>query len=169
VLPELIAGKAVTIDTTTVQLAPGATVPPIIVGGMADRALARAAAHADGWFALPLPPAQIASAIERLAALAGALGRLTPAITASVTVAIDGDPTLPDRQGLVRKLTDPDGIYGMPARAVADILVTGEPAAVAQRISALHAAGADWVVVTLAAGNWARQADLLAEAKGFIH
>src|SRR5579862_2345696 len=164
VLAELIAGKAVAIDSATIHLAPGATVPPIIVGGMADAALARAAAHADGWFALPLPAAQIAPAVERLAELAGALGRPTPAITASVLVAIDGDPTLPDRQGLIRKLSDPHGMYGIPEDAVADILVTGGPAAVTERISALHAVGAERVVVTLAAGNWARQADLLAEA-----
>jgi alkanesulfonate monooxygenase SsuD/methylene tetrahydromethanopterin reductase-like flavin-dependent oxidoreductase (luciferase family) len=164
VLPELIAGKAVPIDGTTVRLAPGVPVPPIIVGGMAEAALARAAAHAVGWFALPLPPAQIAPAAERLAELAAELGRPTPAITASVSVAIDGDPTLPDREGLVRKLSDPDGIYGMPTEAVPDILVTGGPAAVAERISALRAIGAERVVVTLASGAWAHQAELLAEA-----
>jgi alkanesulfonate monooxygenase SsuD/methylene tetrahydromethanopterin reductase-like flavin-dependent oxidoreductase (luciferase family) len=165
VLPDLIAGRAVIMDATTVQLAPGATVPQIIVGGMAEAALARAAAHADGWFALPLPPAAIAPHAERLAELAAALGRPTPAITASVSVAIDGDPTLPDELGLVRKLTDPHGIYGMPAEAVSNILVTGGPAAVAERISALRALGADRVVATLVAGDWSRQADLLAEAK----
>jgi alkanesulfonate monooxygenase SsuD/methylene tetrahydromethanopterin reductase-like flavin-dependent oxidoreductase (luciferase family) len=164
-LAGLIGGNAVTMDTTTVQLAPGATVPPIIVGGMAEAALARAAAHADGWFALPLPPAQIVPAVQRLAELAVACGRPAPVITASVAVAIDGDPTLPNREGLIRKLTDPHGMYGMPAEAVADILVTGGPATVAERISALRAVGAERVVVTLAAGDWARQADLLAEAK----
>jgi alkanesulfonate monooxygenase SsuD/methylene tetrahydromethanopterin reductase-like flavin-dependent oxidoreductase (luciferase family) len=55
VLPDLIAGKAVDINGTTVQLAPGVAVPPIIVGGMTEIALARAAAHADGRFTLPAP------------------------------------------------------------------------------------------------------------------
>jgi hypothetical protein len=82
----------------------------------------------------------------------------------AMSVAIDGDPTLPDREGLVRKLTDPDGMYGMPAEAVPDILVTGGPAAIAERITAFRAIGAERVVVTLAAGNWAHQAELLAEA-----
>jgi alkanesulfonate monooxygenase SsuD/methylene tetrahydromethanopterin reductase-like flavin-dependent oxidoreductase (luciferase family) len=168
VLPDLIAGKAVDIAGTTVQLAPGVTVPPIIVGGMSDAALARAAAHADGWFALPLPAAQIAPAAEQLAELAADLGRPVPTITGSVSVAIDGDPALPDRNGLVRKLSDPNGIYAMPADAVPDILVTGGPAAVAERISALRAIGAERVVVTLAAGRWSRQAELLAEATALL-
>jgi alkanesulfonate monooxygenase SsuD/methylene tetrahydromethanopterin reductase-like flavin-dependent oxidoreductase (luciferase family) len=168
VLPDLVAGKAVDLDGTTVQLAPGATVPPIIVGGMADAALARAAAHADGWFALPLPPAQLAPVVERLGELAAARGRPAPSVIGSVSVAIDGDPRLPDPAGLVRRLSDPDGIYGMPADAVPDILVTGGPAAVAERIGALAAIGADRVVVTLAAGNWSRQAELLAEAAALL-
>ena len=168
VLPDLIAGKVVDVDGTTVQLAPGVTVPPIIVGGMADAALARAATHADGWFTLPLPPAQLAPSAERLAELAADLGRPVPTITGSMSVAIDGDPALPDHDGLVRKLSDPDGVYGMPADAVPDILVTGGPAAVAERITALQAIGAKRVVVTLAAGNWSRQAELLAEATALV-
>src|SRR5215470_6478849 len=52
-LPDLIAGRVATIDGATVQLAPGVPVPPIIVGGMADAALARAVRYADGWMTLP--------------------------------------------------------------------------------------------------------------------
>src|SRR5262249_49388886 len=55
VLPDLIAGNPVDLDGTTVQLSPATTVPPIIVGGMAEAALARAARYGDGWFTLPLP------------------------------------------------------------------------------------------------------------------
>jgi alkanesulfonate monooxygenase SsuD/methylene tetrahydromethanopterin reductase-like flavin-dependent oxidoreductase (luciferase family) len=163
VLPGLIAGEAVNIDGTNVQIAPGATVPPIIVGGMAEAALTRAA-RADGWFTLPLPPAQLVPAAGRLAGLAARLGRAVPPITSSMSVAIDGDPALPDHDGLIRRLTDPDGMFGMPAAAVPDILVTGGPSAVADRISALGAIGVQRVVVTLAAGDWFRQLDLLAQA-----
>lgn len=168
VLPDLIAGKAVDLDGTRVQLAPGVAVPPIVVGGMSEAALARAATAGDGWFTLPLPPAQIAPAAERLAQLAADRGRPAPVITGSVTVAIDGDPTLPGRDDLVEKLSDPGGIYGMPREAVPDILVTGGPSAVAERIAALRDIGAERVVVTLAAGDWSRQAELLAEAAALV-
>jgi alkanesulfonate monooxygenase SsuD/methylene tetrahydromethanopterin reductase-like flavin-dependent oxidoreductase (luciferase family) len=167
VLPDLLAGKAVDVDGATVQLSPGVTVPPIVVGGMVDAALARAAAH-DGWFALPLPPAQIAPVIARLGELADEQGRPRPAITGGVMVALDGDPTLPDTAGLHRKLADPDGMYGIPAEAASDMLVTGGPAAVAERIAGLQAVGVERVVVTLAAGTWSRQAELLAEAAALL-
>jgi alkanesulfonate monooxygenase SsuD/methylene tetrahydromethanopterin reductase-like flavin-dependent oxidoreductase (luciferase family) len=164
VLPDLLAGMAVEVDGVAVQLAPGVAVPPIIVGGMADAALARAARYGDGWFTLPLPPAALAPAAARLAELAAELRRPAPAITASASVAIEGDPSLPNAKGLVRRLSDPDGMYGVPAEAVPELLVHGSPAAVAERVAALHALGAERVVVTLAAGDWWRQAELLATA-----
>jgi hypothetical protein len=56
----------------------------------------------------------------------------------------------------------------MPAEAVPEILVTGGPAAVADRIAALSELRAERVVVTLAAGDWFRQAELLAEASSVV-
>ena len=164
VLPDLIAGNAVVVDGAPVQLAPGVTVPPILVGGMAEPALRRAAAHADGWFTLPLEPAVLAPAAQRLAELASDLGRPRPTITASTSVAITGDPALPDRDTIHRQLTDPGGVYGLPPDAVAGFLLEGGAATIAERIGALGAIGADRVVVTLAAGDWHRQAELLADA-----
>jgi alkanesulfonate monooxygenase SsuD/methylene tetrahydromethanopterin reductase-like flavin-dependent oxidoreductase (luciferase family) len=168
VLRDLIAGKSVDVDGTTIRLAPGAAVPPIIVGGMADAALARAARHADGWYSLPVPPPQIRAAADRLGELASSLGRPAPTITASLMTAIDGDPALPDRDGLVRRLSDPDGIFGIPAAVVPDMVVVGGPAAVAERIDELRAIGAERIVVSFAAGAWDRQAELLAEAVALI-
>ena len=58
VLPSLIAGKPTPLGDSTVQLAPAASVPEIVVGGMSDAAMRRAIEYADGWFLLPaLPPA----------------------------------------------------------------------------------------------------------------
>src|SRR5262245_10856715 len=164
VLPDLIAGKPVTIDGAEVALAPGATVPPIRVGGIAEAALARTTAHADGWFGLPVAPPLLAGTVGHLAALAEAAGRPVPAVTGSAMVAIDGDPGLPSRDQLVRALSDPDGLFGIPAEAVPDMLVTGGPEVVAARLAGLAEVGAERVVVTLTAGHWFRQAELLAEA-----
>jgi alkanesulfonate monooxygenase SsuD/methylene tetrahydromethanopterin reductase-like flavin-dependent oxidoreductase (luciferase family) len=168
VLPDLVAGKAIDVEGVTVRLAPGATVPPIIVGGTAEAALDRTARHGDGWFAMPVPADQVAATAGRLAELAAAVGRPAPALTGSVMVAIDGDPALPGRDGLVRRVSDPDGMYGMPADAVPDVVVTGGPPAVAERIAALGAVGAERVVVSIAAGSWARQAELVAEAAALL-
>src|SRR5689334_8593782 len=46
VLPGLIAGA----DSAEVRLAPAASVPPIVVGGMSDAALRRTVEFGDGWF-----------------------------------------------------------------------------------------------------------------------
>lgn len=166
-LPDLIAGKPVDLDGTTVQLAPGVAVPPIIVGGMSDAALTRAA-RADGWFTLPLPAGQLAPAVERLGEVADELGRPLPSITASLMVAIDGDPSVPDRDGLVRRLTDPEGLFGMPAEAVSDLVVTGGVAAVAERLAVLAEIGVERVVPSIVAGSWPRQVELLAEATALL-
>jgi len=168
VLPDLIAGKQARLPDVDgaplVELAPGATVPPILVGGTADAALRRAVRHGDGWFAMPLPPDVAAPSVDRLREFASEAGRAAPAVTGSIAVALDGDAALPDRDEIVRQLTDPDGVYGMPAEAIPPILVTGDAGAVVERVAGWAALGADRVVFTLAAGDWHRQAELVAEA-----
>ncbi len=78
VLPDLIAGKPVRLPDVdgapVVELAPGAPVPPIVVGGTADAALACAVRHGDGWFAMPVPPAVAAPSADRLRRLAAESG-----------------------------------------------------------------------------------------------
>ena len=172
VLPGLVAGLPTRLDggadAPLIRLAPAATVPPILVGGMSEPAMARAAEHGDGWFVLPVSPAAMAQGESRLAELAAARGRATPSVTASMVAALTGDPALPDHEGLVRALTDPDGMFGMPADAVPGTLTLGGPAEVAARIAEYGEAGAERVVVTLAAGDWMRQAELLAEAGALL-
>jgi alkanesulfonate monooxygenase SsuD/methylene tetrahydromethanopterin reductase-like flavin-dependent oxidoreductase (luciferase family) len=151
VLPDLIAGK----EVDGVQLAPGATVPPIVVGGISDAAVRRADAN-DGWFLLPMPPDGVAEAARRV----------TVPVTANLTVAIVGDPALPSRGEIVQRMVDPDGLYGVPAEFVERFLIYGEPDEIAERLHAYGDAGASRIVVTFAAGDWHRQAELLANAAG---
>ena len=168
VLPPLIAGKQVRLDdssSSAIELAPGATVPPILVGGMSEAAMRRAVEHGDGWFLLPVPPNAVADARARIADVAATDGRAMPSITAGMLTAIDGDPHIPGHDALVHRLTDPDGMYGMPEDAVSTMLVRGGPERVATRIAELGDQGADRVVVSVAAGDWYRQVELLAKAR----
>ena len=165
VLPDLIAGKPVTLDGHEVQLAPGVSVPPILVGGLAEAALTRTVFHGAGWFGLPLPPEQLVAVVDRLRDLAKAAGRATPAITGSAMVALDGDPTVPGDDAIARILTDPDGLFGMPPEAVPG-MVLRTPEALVERLAMWSALGAERVVLTIAAGQWLRQADLIAGATG---
>jgi alkanesulfonate monooxygenase SsuD/methylene tetrahydromethanopterin reductase-like flavin-dependent oxidoreductase (luciferase family) len=165
VLPDLIAGREVVLPlpgSPTVQLAPGAAVPPIVVGGTSAAAIERAIVHGDDWFLLPGPPSSVRDAREQLHAAAH--GRPVPRLTASVTVTLEGDAALPDHDEVVRLLTNPDGVYGMPVEAVPSVLVSGDPAAIAELLTEYAAAGAHRVIVTIAAGDWHRQTELLAEA-----
>jgi hypothetical protein len=81
-----------------------------------------------------------------------------------VLIAMADDPTVPDHDGLVRMLTDPAGPFGMPADLVPQILVTGGTGEVAARLADYAASGAERLVASFAAGDWRRQADLVADA-----
>ena len=163
-LPDLIAGRASQgPDGAEFRLLPGATVPPIVVGGITEVALARAAA-ADGWFGVPLPPVEMARLRARLAELAAARGQPTPTVTALVLAACTDDPAVSGRHAVVDAVADPAGMWGFPHEAADAMVVAGPSTTIAEHLAALRDAGVDRVAVTVAAGTWTRQAELLAEA-----
>jgi alkanesulfonate monooxygenase SsuD/methylene tetrahydromethanopterin reductase-like flavin-dependent oxidoreductase (luciferase family) len=167
-LPGLIAGRPTQLDPAgpAIQLAPAATVPPVLVGGMSDAALARAAAYGDGWFAMAA--GGLADGRARLAELAAARHRPVPEVTLAMLAALTGDPALPDEDTLIRSLTDVDGLFAIPAGYARDTLVTGTPAQIATRLAEAGGRGAARVVVTFAGGHWPRQAELLAQAAALL-
>jgi alkanesulfonate monooxygenase SsuD/methylene tetrahydromethanopterin reductase-like flavin-dependent oxidoreductase (luciferase family) len=173
VLPSLIAGQPTALEdlpeSPPVQLSPPAGVPPILVGGMSEAALRRAAKYADGWFALPAPPAMIAEVREHLARLAAERNRPIPDLTATVMTALEPDPALPDAEGLRRRLTDPDGMFGIPPDQADNVVWRGGPAELADVLTDYRQAGAKRVVISVAAGDWFRQTELLADAYRRLH
>ncbi|MPZ85508.1 MAG: LLM class flavin-dependent oxidoreductase [Actinophytocola sp.] len=170
VLPDLIAGKPTELDGDSghsgdsgdrggpVRLAPGATMPPVLIGD-GPQALRRAARLGHGWYPAFLPPAALAAGVRELAERAEAHGHPTPGVTAQVSVGLGDVPTeVVDAQ--VRGLT----AYGMSEAVARLSLVTGGPAAAADRLAALAAAGAERIVGLPFADDNHRQAELLAEA-----
>ncbi len=172
VLADLLAGRAVRLgahpDDPEVQLAPAAPMPPLLVGGMSDAAIHRTVHYGDGWFLLPGPSEAVASGRARLAELAADAHRPTPAITATTMAVLRPDPALPESAALRRSLSDPNGMFGIPAEHIDSVLAEGDPPTIATRLAALADQGAERVVVTLAAGDWFRQAELLAEARDLL-
>jgi alkanesulfonate monooxygenase SsuD/methylene tetrahydromethanopterin reductase-like flavin-dependent oxidoreductase (luciferase family) len=164
-LPDLIAGKPVQLspDGEEVTLSPGATVPPIVIGGNSDVAARRAGEYGDEWFVLAGPD-DIPRYRDVAAEQAARYGRPAPAITTSVLVALDGDPAVPGRGAIISLLTDPDGMFGIPAAQAPDAFLTGSPATLADHLGRLAAAGAHRAIVQFVAGDWSRQTDLAAEA-----
>ncbi len=169
-VPGLIAGEPTTVDiedgAPVVELSPAATVPPLSIGGMSAKALERVVRYADDWYLLPVPPEAVAEARGQLTAALEAAGRPADAVTVTVSIMclLDGDPAAPDQDELVRQMTDPDGVYGMPAEAVPDVVTTAGPAEIADLVRRHVDAGADRVIFSLVAGDWHRQASLAAEA-----
>jgi alkanesulfonate monooxygenase SsuD/methylene tetrahydromethanopterin reductase-like flavin-dependent oxidoreductase (luciferase family) len=172
VLPQLLAGRPARLtadqQSPAVALAPSAAVPPIVVGGMSEAALRRAARYGDGWFPLPVPLPVVTEAQARLNELAALYGRPAPPVTASLMTAIAGDPDLPGQDGLTRRLTDPDGMFAIPADQIPAVLRAGPPSQVAARLAEQFGSGFERVVISVAAGNWFRQAELVAEAANLL-
>lgn len=172
ILPQLLAGRPVRLaenpGSPAVALAPPAAVPPIVVGGMSEPALRRAARYGNGWFPLPAPLPVITEAQARLYELAAQYGRPAPPVTASLMTAMAGDPDLPGRSELTRRLTDPDGMFGIPADQIPAAVHAGPPGQIAARLAEHFRRGAERVVISVAAGNWFRQAELAAEARDLL-
>jgi alkanesulfonate monooxygenase SsuD/methylene tetrahydromethanopterin reductase-like flavin-dependent oxidoreductase (luciferase family) len=167
VLPDLIAGRPTPLDRDgpAVQLAPGSTIPPILVGGASEPALRRTLEFAEGWFALPAPAETIAATAARLAEMAASRHRDAPTITVSLMTALSPDASLPDARGLKQRLSDPDGMFGIPDAAIPSVLHTGTTDGVARQLQAYAAAGASRIVFSIAAGDWFRQTELIIEAR----
>jgi probable F420-dependent oxidoreductase len=117
--------------------------PPILVGTeLGPRMLRLTAQYADLWNTyVPLRPEDLATAMQPLDAACAAAGRDPATLGRSLTVPVD----IP---GLRRH--PPSTAYGIDrARDYAEVLVTGEPAAIADRLRAYAQTGIGHVVVWL--------------------
>jgi alkanesulfonate monooxygenase SsuD/methylene tetrahydromethanopterin reductase-like flavin-dependent oxidoreductase (luciferase family) len=154
VLPDLVAGHLTLVDGEKVALAPGATMPPVLLGGGLP-AMRRAAKHGYGWYPAFLPPTNLAAAIRELTDLTGR----KPAVTAQVATAL-GDLPPEEVNAQVRMLTG----YGMSEEYTRQGMLLGGRQQATEHLAELFAAGADRVVGLPMGGNNHQQAELLAEA-----
>lgn len=162
-MPSLVAGVPTTVDGEEVMLAPGSTMPPVLIGG-GPAMLRRAARYGDEWYPAFLSPTKIAAAARKLAELAGEYGRPAPGITVNVMLGLgDLAASVVDEQ--VRSLSE----YGMTDAEARRILITGNPSQAAERFAELVEAGADRIVGIPFTGDRFRQSELLAEAARLVN
>ncbi|SFP87509.1 Flavin-dependent oxidoreductase, luciferase family (includes alkanesulfonate monooxygenase SsuD and methylene tetrahydromethanopterin reductase) [Amycolatopsis arida] len=155
-LPGLVSGARTDVGGVGVELAPGATRPPILVGGGGSEAvLRRVVRFGDGWLPSLTTPAAVARGARRLRELAD--GRAAPTITVGVHTTF-GPPSTQD--DVLRDLV---GHHGMTPDEAASVVVSGDPPAVAERFAAYVEAGAERILVALDGPDWMRQCELLAE------
>jgi alkanesulfonate monooxygenase SsuD/methylene tetrahydromethanopterin reductase-like flavin-dependent oxidoreductase (luciferase family) len=148
-LPDLVAGRPTTLAGDPVTLAPGATMPPVLIGG-GPAALRRAARFGHGWYPAFLSPARLAAAVQDF----------DGPVTAQVAMALGDDVPAAAIDAQVRALSG----YGMTEEDARATLLTGGTAQAADRLAALRDAGAERVVGLPFGGGHHRQAELLAEA-----
>jgi alkanesulfonate monooxygenase SsuD/methylene tetrahydromethanopterin reductase-like flavin-dependent oxidoreductase (luciferase family) len=166
VLPDLITGAPVTLSSgARLQLAPGAVMPPVWIGGMSNAAQRRAARLGDAWFPSMLPASELAAARQRLCDLAADEGRPVPAITLGAA-ALLGPPRPTARDAFIRGLTDG---YGIPAETADRVPITGSVSQAADRLAEYADAGVSHLIVGLAGEDWPAQCDLLAQARAALH
>jgi alkanesulfonate monooxygenase SsuD/methylene tetrahydromethanopterin reductase-like flavin-dependent oxidoreductase (luciferase family) len=157
-LPALIAGERVELPSgQSIQLAPGAAVPPILVGGNSAAARRRAVRHRAGWFPSMATTSQIREGVRELpsgAEVAVGLGALLgdavarPRVDAFVASLVAG--------------------YGIEPEEAATVPITGTPTEAAERLDAYASAGATWVVLTAIDADWRRQWELMAAAAALL-
>ncbi|SFP32408.1 Flavin-dependent oxidoreductase, luciferase family (includes alkanesulfonate monooxygenase SsuD and methylene tetrahydromethanopterin reductase) [Amycolatopsis arida] len=162
VLPGLVRGEPTVLDDRKVTLEPGAPLPPVLVGG-GRAALRRALRFGHGWYPAFTDEAVIADGARRLAERAAELDRPAPEVTAGV-VAVLGDVPRERIEAEARSLAG----YGMSEDEALRTLLTGGPAAAADRITALAAAGATEVVALCRGDDWFHQVELLAETRRLL-
>jgi alkanesulfonate monooxygenase SsuD/methylene tetrahydromethanopterin reductase-like flavin-dependent oxidoreductase (luciferase family) len=151
VLPDLVAGRTAVVGGEKVTLAPGAAMPPVLLG-VGLPAMRRAVGRGYGWYPAFMPPPALAEAVRELTERAGR----RPEVTAQVAMALGDGPVDAQVRGLMG--------YGMPEEYVRQGLLHGGREQAAEHLSALFAAGADRVVGLPVTADGHRQAELLAEA-----
>jgi alkanesulfonate monooxygenase SsuD/methylene tetrahydromethanopterin reductase-like flavin-dependent oxidoreductase (luciferase family) len=165
VLPDLVTGAPTTLSSgALLQLAPGAAMPPLWIGGMSAAAQRRAARFGDAWFPSMLPASQLAAARGRLRDLAAGQGRPEPALVLGAA-ALLGPPQPAARDSFIRGLTDS---YGIPAATAEHVPITGDVNQAADRLAEYAAAGVSHLVVGLVGEDWLAQCELLAQARAAL-
>jgi alkanesulfonate monooxygenase SsuD/methylene tetrahydromethanopterin reductase-like flavin-dependent oxidoreductase (luciferase family) len=122
---------------------------PIWIAGTSDAAVSRTARIGDGWVPMFIPADGYSTARRRLLDLAHEAGRDPAAIDmATVAVLCIGDSTERARRDGCQWLSE---LYRLPPKAFERHLICGTPDDCAAGIAAYHEAGADHVVVMVAA------------------
>ncbi|MFF7334519.1 LLM class flavin-dependent oxidoreductase [Streptomyces sp. NPDC008150] len=171
VLPGLVAGESTPCadvpDSPRVRLAPGAEVPPILVGGGSAAAVRRAATLADGWLPSTLTAEELADGVRSLRRQAAGAGRPDPSVVvAGGCVPGDDAAARGTREAFVRRLAEG---YGRPPEVAARIPLSGTARQIAEGLADYARAGADEISVAVVTdGDWFAAAEAVAEARSLL-
>ncbi|HEV3358304.1 MAG TPA: LLM class flavin-dependent oxidoreductase [Pseudonocardiaceae bacterium] len=162
-LPDLIAGKPTVLNGHELTLAPGATVPPIWIGGGSDAAVRRAVRHGSAWFPSMMTAQAARPAIARLTEFADAEQRPVPMLTMGGVAGLGSDKSTVEEYAARLAST-----YGIAPEQAAKLPISGSTRQAADRFAEFAEAGVRHLVLGIAGGDWERTCDLIAEAKAFL-
>lgn len=165
-LPALLSGGDGRDGGDGEALEPVVKAPPLLVGGVSDAALRRAARYGDGWFPSLLSPGMLASGAARLREYADGFGRpAAPGVTVALPLFMGEGADLPGPASAARTLHE---IYRVPEQEAGRIVLTGSPTRAAVLLAAFAEAGAERIVLSTGDTDWRRQYELLAEARDLL-
>lgn len=163
-LPRLLAGEPVDVGggSPLVQ-APGAAMPPVLVGG-SEAAFGRVLEYGDGWFPSLVAPADLAPAVARLRERAAAKGVRKPSATVGGHAILGDDASARAAyDSLVRNLVD---VHAMPLEVAERVPMRARtPGELAEIFAAYADAGADRVVTGADNVDWRTGTEFIAEAR----
>ncbi|NRQ37711.1 LLM class flavin-dependent oxidoreductase [Nonomuraea sp. NN258] len=165
-LPGLIAGRptAVGAERVEVTLAPGTSVPPLLVGsGTGEAALRRVARFADGWVPSALTPAQVRTALSRLREFADEYRRPVPFVDLGVHTVLGDDREA--RQAMEARLSR---FFRLSPDEIREATVSGSPAEAAERVAAFAEAGVDEIGFAIDGYDFLGQIELIGEIRAHL-
>ncbi len=149
------------------RLEPAPTPIPLWLAGSSEAAVRRAARDADGWIPMFIAPDDYATTRNHLVEHAADAERDPASIDAAVVAMVClGDSVEVARKEGTTWLAD---LYDLPPKAFERHLIAGPPAECAAAIAAYRAAGAEHVVVMIAAEETLEHFGPLAEACSVRH
>jgi alkanesulfonate monooxygenase SsuD/methylene tetrahydromethanopterin reductase-like flavin-dependent oxidoreductase (luciferase family) len=168
-LPELLSGALV--DHAGLQIvecdgiAPVPDVmPPVLVGGRTEEALARVARFADAHLCAWMGPDEVAAAVAAVAALAAQEGRHTPGAALLAHVNIADDPVRARDEAAAYM----ERRFGVPFDRVASSTITGRAEDVAARLVAYADAGIEGVCLAPAHPAPLEQIEAIARVRALL-
>lgn len=166
-LPDLLSAKSTALPGVRpeIVLNPPVPVPPIWVGGVADRSLRRAAAYCDGWLTTITTPTDIRKRATRLIELAEANGRPVPKIGTMIYANLTDRPSTEAAETIAASLANG---YGLSIDHTRQVVIGGSPEQAAEGLQRYLDAGAQQFVVALEGANWQAQYDLLAKTRALL-
>lgn len=149
-LPDLLAGKPVRIgppyDIEVPELLPAVRMPPVLIGGRSDAALARAVRHHAAWLGMWADAKRVRASREKMAALLRSDGDSQPVPEISLVVFVSPGNNMAKAQEEAAVFVG--GIYNMPYEKVRRWVLAGPPEAIAEGLAELREAGASGFILS---------------------